>query len=104
MWDLIVSVPDHCLSFYFTLPTSNTKCHIRFMLGSGTKIVGRFRLFSSVRYCILPSAVRCGAVHTFSHTLLGTLTFCEGPWDNLTLLQWYNLTQHKVMPLHDLFV
>ena len=20
MWDLIVSVPDHCLSFYFTLP------------------------------------------------------------------------------------
>ena len=22
MWDLIVSVPDHCLSFYFLLPTS----------------------------------------------------------------------------------
>ena len=20
MWDLIVSVPDHCLSFYFALP------------------------------------------------------------------------------------
>ena len=20
MWDLIVSVPDHCLSFYFSLP------------------------------------------------------------------------------------
>ena len=20
MWDLIVSVPDHCLSFYFILP------------------------------------------------------------------------------------
>ena len=20
MWDLIVSVPDHCLSFYFTIP------------------------------------------------------------------------------------
>ena len=22
MWDLIVSVPDHCLSFYFTRPKS----------------------------------------------------------------------------------
>ena len=22
MWDLIVSVPDHCLSFYFTYQTS----------------------------------------------------------------------------------
>ena len=24
MWDLIVSVPDHCLSFYFALYTSLT--------------------------------------------------------------------------------
>ena len=23
MWDLIVSVPDHCLSFYFVLPLKN---------------------------------------------------------------------------------
>ena len=23
MWDLTVSVPDHCLSFYFSLPTLN---------------------------------------------------------------------------------
>ena len=22
MWDLIVSVPDHCLSFYFDMPTN----------------------------------------------------------------------------------
>ena len=36
--------------------------------------------------------------------ILGTLTFCEGPWDNLTLLQWYNLTQHRLKPLHGLFV
>ena len=43
---------------------------MRLMLGSGTELVGRFRLFSSVRYCVLPSAVWCGAVHTFSHTLL----------------------------------
>ena len=35
-------------------------------LGRGR--VGRIRLFSSVRYCILPGAVWCGAVHTFSHT------------------------------------
>ena len=24
MWDLIVSVPDHCLSFYFTLQIART--------------------------------------------------------------------------------
>ena len=41
---------------------------MRFMLGSGTELVGRFRLLSSVRYCVLPGAVWCGAVHTFSHT------------------------------------
>ena len=71
-----------------TIPTSRTKCHMRFMLGLGSELVGRFRLFSSgrycillgaelvgrfrlfssVRYCILPGAVWCGAVHTFSHT------------------------------------
>ena len=49
---------------------------MRLMLGSGTELVGRFRLFSSVRYCVLPGAVWCGAVHTFSHTLkLGTIPF-----------------------------
>ena len=47
-----------------TIPTPS----MRFMLGSGTELVGRFRLFSSVRYCVLPGAVWCGAVHTFSHT------------------------------------
>ena len=25
MWDLIVSVPDHCLSFYFGMKTKITK-------------------------------------------------------------------------------
>ena len=43
-------------------------------------------------------------IFDLAQPILGTLTFCEGPWDNLTLLQWYNLTQHWVMPLHDLFV
>ena len=47
---------------------SNTKYHILFMLSSGTKFDGSIRLFPSVRYCILPGAVWCGAVHTFSHT------------------------------------
>ena len=42
---------------------------MRLMLGSETELVGRFRLFPSVRYCVLPGAVWCGAVHTFSHTL-----------------------------------
>ena len=26
MWDLIVSVPDHCLSLYFTIKTTTTTC------------------------------------------------------------------------------
>ena len=29
MWDLIVSVPDHCLSFYFTLPPDQTLVSIQ---------------------------------------------------------------------------
>ena len=32
-------------------------------------MLGNVQKFLSVRYCILPSAVWCGAVHTFSHTL-----------------------------------
>ena len=27
MWDLIVSVPDHCLSFYFDFCLNKSKCH-----------------------------------------------------------------------------
>ena len=42
-------------------------------------------------------------IFDLSQRILGTLTFCEGPWDNLTLLHWYNLTQHRAMPLHDFF-
>ena len=30
MWDLIVSVPDHCLSFYFTANPSNPAYKITF--------------------------------------------------------------------------
>ena len=48
-----------------TIPTSSTNYHMKLE----TELVGRIRLFSSVRYCILPNAVWCGAVHTFSHTL-----------------------------------
>ena len=47
-----------------TIPIPRSK----FMLGSETELAGRFWLFSSVRYCVLPGAVCCGAVHTFSHT------------------------------------
>ena len=31
MWDLIVSVPDHCLSFYFTLESSLVFCLSKFI-------------------------------------------------------------------------
>ena len=27
MWDLIVSVPDHCLSFYFAFGLAIYRCH-----------------------------------------------------------------------------
>ena len=29
MWDLIVSVPDHCLSFYFVIETELRHCTVR---------------------------------------------------------------------------
>ena len=38
MWDLIVSVPDHCLSFYFVhtlLKFRNTNIFIRHLPSSG---------------------------------------------------------------------
>ena len=28
MWDLIVSVPDHCLPFYFTIRLTELRCDI----------------------------------------------------------------------------
>ena len=31
MWDLIVSVPDHCLSFYFDLLVSKFQNMLNFM-------------------------------------------------------------------------
>ena len=38
MWDLIVSVPDHCLSFYFSLFVySLTKA--KYIMGKKTKIL-----------------------------------------------------------------
>ena len=52
-----------------TIPTPS----MRSMLGSGTELVGRFRLFLSVRYYVLPGAVWCGAMHTFSHTPESTI-------------------------------
>ena len=36
MWDLIVSVPDHCLNFYLTLPKLGTPKHYQ---GNFTKAV-----------------------------------------------------------------
>ena len=75
IWNPIVLILHTCmqlsLKIYLvpTIPTSSRKCHMRFMIGSGMELVGIFRLFPSVRYCILPGAVWCGAVHTFSHTL-----------------------------------
>ena len=87
IWNPIVLILHTCtqlsLKIYLvpTIPTSSTKCHMRFMIGSGMELVGIFRLFSSVRYCILPGAVWCGVVHTFSHTLL-----CRGQFRSFDFL------------------
>ena len=32
MWDLIVSVPDHCLSFYFALDVFDSFCFVLFFV------------------------------------------------------------------------
>ena len=43
-------------------------------------MLGSIRYFPLVRYCILPSTVWCGAVHTFSRTFrsIGKLIFYAG--------------------------
>ena len=44
MWDLIVSVPDHCLSFYFPFPLRSYS--IRFSTGSYS-----FKLETDYNFC-----------------------------------------------------
>ena len=42
MWDLIVSVPDHCLSFYFEVPfATENKAHKQ----SPTRNIGFFMVY-----------------------------------------------------------
>ena len=68
MWDLIVSVPDHCLSFYFKYPVvyaiDRTKAVVLvlflfFFCGYVVFISGRFMLslallFILVSFCVSP--------------------------------------------------
>ena len=49
-------------------------------------MLGSVWYFPLVWYCILPSAVWCGEVHTFSHTLSSSvlkkhITLCEREFD-----------------------
>ena len=49
MWDLIVTVPDHCLSFYFIIELLQTKCsYFRFNLQIVKKYNTCYVSFSSV--------------------------------------------------------
>ena len=51
MWDLIVSVPDHCLSFYFTFRNGSLAGAIPlFVLGPLTKM-------NQVGQCLQPNGV-----------------------------------------------
>ena len=56
---------------------SNKTCGFIYSTKSETNgnMFGSVRQFALVRYCILPSAVWCGAVHTFSHTNKTTYNF-----------------------------
>ena len=45
--------------------------------GNDRKRLGSLRLFPLVRYCILPSVVWCGAVHTFNQTLFLKANTCK---------------------------
>ena len=73
-----------------TIPTSSVKYCIKL----GMELVGRSRLFRSVRYCILPSAVWCSAVHTFSHTPSPALLFFPS-----TLSLFSNPQHELVLPV-----
>ena len=45
MWDLIVSVPDHCLSFYFTYVSKNK--YLLYLTGRGSPIGSEFAWHAS---------------------------------------------------------
>ena len=45
MWDLIVSVPDHCLSFYFTYVSKNK--YLLYLTGRGSSIGSEFAWHAS---------------------------------------------------------
>ena len=50
MWDLIVSVPDHCLSFYFSL---NSFCRVNSYNDDADKLILKcFKLQPSRSYMI----------------------------------------------------
>ena len=55
MWDLIVSVPDHCLSFYFTfhsfraLGSTYSRLHHRLPKSFNADAISSLHFFKSIR-------------------------------------------------------
>ena len=62
IWNPVVLIRHTCTIISKKIPTIPTPS-MKFMLGSVKELVGRFRLFPSVQYCVLPGAVWCSA-HT----------------------------------------
>ena len=98
------------LSIYFSSITGG----MQQTLSINGNMLGSVRYFSWVRYCILPSAVWCGAVHTFSHTRI-PIVECRAPerevggskptaavlcpWArHFTPLKYWLITQEAVAP------
>ena len=62
MWDLIVSVPDHCLSFYFAA---------RSLSASLTVSLNVFIIFLEIFFCVKIKRF-CSSVSSFCNLLLST--------------------------------
>ena len=45
MWDLIISVPDHCLSFYFSIFTRVSKNNNRYEIWKTSRFARVFCLY-----------------------------------------------------------
>ena len=57
MWDLILSVPDHCLSFYFASPITSISINLNRMAGLANSVLS---------WCQgLAAAFDCGTPWTF---------------------------------------
>ena len=81
MWDLIVSVPDHCLSFYFAGPYtlrvkfSSKKWSVTVMYGIVVLTVQQSEV-GATSFVVLSSSIRVDTSRLYQVGIIGSLNVC----------------------------